>query len=207
MEELNPGDNLSTKAVYDYKLIRMALEQADQKAYAELMSRYRDSVYFMLMKMVNNKDDADDLTIEAFGKAFNRLRQYTPQFAFSTWLFKIASNNAIDFIRKKKNENYFNTTKSKTHDETSDGGGVVLKSNDPDPEANIIKKQKIESLRIVVEKLKPKYRQLVEMRYYDELSYEEIALRLDLPIGTVKAQLFRARDLLFQVLKNAENKL
>lgn len=206
MENINPNENLSTKAVYDYKLIQSALENADQKAYAELMSRYRDSVYYMLMKMVNNKDDADDLTIEAFGKAFNRLKQYTPQFAFSTWLFKIASNNAIDFIRKKKNEQFY-TGYTTTVNE--DGGEYknVIKSNDLDPEENYIKKQKIESLKLIVEKLKPKYRQLVEMRYYEELSYEEISEQLKLPIGTVKAQLFRARDFLFQVLKNTENKI
>ncbi len=96
------GSNLSVKAVYDYNLIRIALDNGDQKAYAELMGRYRDSVYFMLLKMVNNKDDADDLTIEAFGKAFKRLSQYAPTYAFSTWLFKIATNNCIDFIRRKK---------------------------------------------------------------------------------------------------------
>ena len=102
MEELEPGNNLTTKAVYDYKLIQRALQLGDQKAYAELLQRYRESVYFMMLKMVNNKDDADDLTIEAFGRAFKRLTQYTPTYAFSTWLFKIASNNAIDFLRNKK---------------------------------------------------------------------------------------------------------
>src|SRR3989344_4842951 len=102
MEELEPNENLSTKAVHDYKLIRQALEDGDQKAYAELMGRYRDSVYYMLLKMVNNKDDAEDLTVEAFGKAFKRLAQYTPNFAFSTWLFRIATNNCIDFIRRKR---------------------------------------------------------------------------------------------------------
>src|SRR6202166_4826368 len=100
--ELSEHENLSDKALYDYKLVKRALEESDQKSYAELMGRYRDSVYFMLLKMVNNKDDADDLTIEAFGKAFKRLSQYTPNYAFSTWLFKIASNNCIDFIRRKK---------------------------------------------------------------------------------------------------------
>jgi RNA polymerase sigma-70 factor (ECF subfamily) len=206
MENINPNENLSTKAVYDYKLILSALEKGDQKAYAELMSRYRDSVYFMLMKMVNNKDDADDLTIEAFGKAFNRLKQYTPQFAFSTWLFKIASNNAIDFIRKKKNEQFY-TGYTTTVNEDGGESKYVVKSTDLDPEENYIKKQKTESLKLIVEKLKPKYRQLVEMRYYEELSYEEISEKLKLPIGTVKAQLFRARDFLFQVLKNTENKI
>src|SRR5690606_18193766 len=100
------NENLSDKARQDYVLVRRAVDHGDQKAYAELMSRYRDSIYFMLLKMINNKDDADDLTIEAFGKAFHRLKQYTPNFAFSTWLFKIASNNCIDWIRKQKKKTF-----------------------------------------------------------------------------------------------------
>ena len=82
MEELDPNKNLTTKAVYDYNLIQSALLKKDQKAYAELLQRYRDSVYFVMLRMVNNKDDAEDLTIEAFGRAFKRLHQYTPNFAF-----------------------------------------------------------------------------------------------------------------------------
>lgn len=206
MEELDPTGNLSTKAVYDYKLIQQALQNSDQKAYAELMDRYRDAVYYMLLKMVNNKDDADDLTIEAFGKAFKRLAQYTPNYAFSTWLFKIASNNAIDFIRRKRNESLYSLDKGYENEE---GGEMRMnvKSDGLDPEENIIKKQKILMLRDVVEKLKPKYKQLIQMRYYEELSYEEIADKLDLPIGTVKAQLFRARDFLYNVMKNSGDKI
>ncbi|MCD4725582.1 MAG: sigma-70 family RNA polymerase sigma factor, partial [Bacteroidales bacterium] len=98
--EINP--NLTDKAMRDYQLVQAAIKQGDQRAYAALMNNYRDSLYFMLLKMTNNPIDADDLTIEAFGKAFKKLEQYTPDYAFSTWLFKIASNNCIDFMRKKK---------------------------------------------------------------------------------------------------------
>lgn len=199
--------NLSQKAVYDYKLVKQALENRDQKAYAELMGRYRDSIYFMLLKMVNNKDDADDLTIEAFGKAFKRLEQYTPNYAFSTWLFKIASNNCIDFIRRKKNEG---ATYSIDKTFENDEGGEMsmdLRSQLLDPEEKVMKKQKIQMMRDVVEKLKPRYRVLVEMRYFQELSYEEISDKLDLPLGTVKAQLFRAREFLYNILKKSEGKL
>jgi RNA polymerase sigma-70 factor (ECF subfamily) len=199
-------DNLSSKAQYDYQLVKRAIEQGDQKAYAELMSRYRDSIYFLLLKMVNNKDDADDLTIEAFGKAFSRLHQYTPNYAFSTWLFKIASNNAIDFIRKRKLENLMSLDKPLGNDESGEMM-IDIKSGNMDPEESVIKKQKIILMREVVEKLKPRYRELVELRYFKEYSYEEIAEQLDLPIGTVKAQLFRAREFLFNILKNTEDKL
>jgi RNA polymerase sigma-70 factor (ECF subfamily) len=205
MDELEFDSNLSEKGVYDYKLIRLALDNADQKAYAELMGRYRDSVYFMLLKMVNNKDDADDLTIEAFGKAFKRLSQYTPTYAFSTWLFKIASNNCIDFIRRKK-MNTFSIDKTIENDE---GGemSMNIKADGLNPEEHMVKKQKVKLMREVVEKLKPRYRVLVEMRYFDELSYEEISDKLELPLGTVKAQLFRAREFLANIMKNSEDKI
>lgn len=206
MEELDPSEKLTTKAVYDYKLIQLALKNGDQKAYAELLSRYRESVYFMMLRMCNNKDDAEDLTIEAFGRAFKRLEQYTPNFAFSTWLFKIASNNAIDFLRNKKKNNSLSLDSKMENDEGQEFSKNI-KSPTLDPEENIIKKQKIDALREVVEKLKPRYKELVKMRYYEELSYEEIAVKLDLPVGTVKAQLFRARDFLYNILKNSENKI
>lgn len=193
--------------MYDYRLIRAAIDSKDQKAYAELMDRYRDSIYFMLLKMVNNRDDADDLTIEAFGKAFKKLHQYTPNYAFSTWLFKIASNNCIDFIRKKKKrQGTFSINKRYENDEGSEIG-MDLKSDGLNPEEVYIREQKIKLMQGVVKKLKPRYRRLVELRYFKEFSYDEISQELDLPLGTVKAQLFRAREFLFNILKNQEGKI
>jgi RNA polymerase sigma factor (sigma-70 family) len=206
MEELDPSENLTTKAVYDYKLIQLALHKGDQKAYAELLHRYRESVYFTMLRMCNNKDDADDLTIEAFGRAFKRLDQYTPTYAFSTWLFKIASNNAIDFLRNKKKNTALSLDTKMENDEGQEFSKNI-KSQTLDPEEHIIKKQRVEMLRDVVERLKPHYKELVKMRYFDEMSYEEIAVKMELPVGTVKAQLFRARDLLLNILKNQENKM
>lgn len=199
--EVNP--NLSDKGKYDLALVNKAVE-GDQNAYAELMSRYRDSIYFMLLKMINNKTDAEDLTIEAFGKAFKNLKQYSPNYAFSTWLFKIASNNCIDFLRKKRaNHISIDSTFSENRDYEP---FVHLHDDEPDPEETLIKEQKAVLMRTVVTKLKPRYRTLVELRYFKEYSYDEIAQELDLPLGTVKAQLFRARELLFNTLKNSEIK-
>lgn len=199
------GSNLSEKGRYDYRLVQRAVNDGDQQAYAELMERYRDSIYFMLLKMVNNRDDAEDLTIEAFGKAFNRLEQYTPNYAFSTWLFKIASNNCIDFIRKKKKN--ILSIDNKFESDEGDSLTIDLKSQMLDPEEKIIKKQKIHLMHEVVEKLKPRYRELIELRYFKEYSYEEIAEHLDIPLGTVKAQLFRAREFLYNIMKNTKGKI
>lgn len=198
------GENLSDKGKYDLVLVEKA-RQGDQSAYAELMDRYRESVYYMLLKMVKNADDADDLTIEAFGKAFNRLEQYSPSFAFSTWLFKIASNNCIDFIRKKRV--YVMSMDSGYTNDDGEGMRIDVESGTLDPEEEIIKAQKVKMMRGVVSKLKPRYRELVEKRYFEELSYEEIAEQMDLPLGTVKAQLFRAREFLANLMKNSKDSI
>ncbi|MGD0709773.1 MAG: sigma-70 family RNA polymerase sigma factor [Bacteroidales bacterium] len=194
--------HLTDKALRDFKLVQLAINKGDQKAYADLMGNYKDSIYFMLLKMTNNADDADDLTIEAFGKAFKKLHQYTPDYAFSTWLFKIASNNCIDFIRKKKKMTF--SIDKPFEDAEGNEMAQNIPANTPDPEENFIKKQKVKLMREVVETLKPRYRKLIEMRYFQELSYEEIADELKLPLGTVKAQLFRAREFLYNILKDSQ---
>jgi RNA polymerase sigma-70 factor (ECF subfamily) len=190
-------EHLSDKAKQDLVLVEEA-KKGNQAAYAELMDRYRDSIYFTMLKMVKNTDDADDLTIEAFGKAFNRLEQYSPSFAFSTWLFKIASNNSIDFIRKKR----IQVTSMDSGFSNSDGESIQIdaRSTGLNPEETIMQGQRIDHMRLLVSKLKPKYRELVEKRYFEEMSYEEIAEEMNLPLGTVKAQLFRARDFLASMI-------
>jgi len=197
-------EHLSDKAKYDLKLVEAA-KKGDQSAYAQLLERYRESIYFMMFKMVRHQDDADDLTIEAFGKAFSRLDQYSPNFAFSTWLFKIASNNCIDFIRKKR----IKVTSMETGYTNDDGEVLFVEARNQtlDPEETFIHGQKVNHMRMLVSKLKPRYRELVEKRYFDELSYEEIAEELNLPIGTVKAQLFRARDFLASMIDKTKDSI
>jgi RNA polymerase sigma factor (sigma-70 family) len=197
-------ENLSEKAQYDYQLIIRAVEKNDQAAYAELMMRYRDTLYYMIFKMVRNEVDAEDLTIEAFGKAFKNIHLYRPENAFSTWIFKIATNNCIDFLRKKR-QNVYSL-------DVNFGNENAEKSFDPmldalNPEENTINDEKIALMRSLVATLKPRYRQLIELRYFEEYSYDEIATELDLPLGTVKAQLFRAKDLLFLILRNSKDKI
>lgn len=198
------GKNLSEKGKKDLVVVERAKE-GDEAAYAKLMDQYREPVYYMLLKMVKNTDDAEDLTIEAFGKAFNRIQQYSPNYAFSTWLFKIASNNCIDFIRKKR----VHLTSMDHAYSNQDGESVKIDvdSGTMDPEETFIKEQKVKMMRKVVEQLKPRYRDLIKKRYFEELTYEEIADDMELPLGTVKAQLFRAREFLANLMKNTKDSI
>jgi len=198
------GEKLSDKGKRDLILIERALN-GDQLAYAKLMEMYRESIYYMMLKMVRKEDDADDLTIEAFGKAFNRLHQYSPSYAFSTLLFKIASNNCIDFIRKKR----IKVTSMDSAYTNSDGESVSIdiESSEKDPEEVAIHLEKVKTMREVVKTLKPRYKDLIEKRYFQELSYEEIAQDMDLPLGTVKAQLFRARAFSADLMKKTKESI
>ena len=192
----------SNKAKHDFKLIRAAVDHNDEKAYAELMQIYKKPVYHVVLKMVRNQDDAEDLTIEAFAKAFKNLHKFNPEYAFSTWLFRIATNNCIDFIRKNKIKTMSIDSAIKV--DNGDEITIDFRDNDLNPAEHAIRNQKIEIMRQVVEQLPDKYRRLVSLRYFDELSYEEIATELKAPLGTVKAQLHRARELLFDMVKNTK---
>jgi len=198
------GKQHTEKALRDLKLVRNAVNHGCQQSFAELMQLYKDTVYYMLLKMTGSAQDAEELTIETFGKAFVNIRQYNEQYAFSTWLFKIASNNCVDFIRKKK-KNVLNREANEHLDDPDDKFNFVVEMINP--EERFIKSQKVEMIRQVVETLKPRYRTLIVMRYFDERSYEEISEELNLPLGTVKAQLFRAREFLYRSLKNMKEKL
>ena len=197
------GKQFSEKALRDFDLIDQAVNDGAQQAFAELMERYKKPVYHMILKMVRNVDDAEDLTIEAFAKAFKNLHRFKKDFTFSTWLFRIATNNSIDFIRKKKLETFSLNTSLKDDDGESVSIDVEDKNLDPQEEA--IKSQKIELIQMFVTKLPPKYQRLVRLRYFQELSYEEIARELEAPLGTVKAQLHRARELMYDLVKGKKD--
>ncbi len=207
---MDVNNDFSPKAKEDLILVRRA-QQGDEMAFAELLKRYRDSIYYLLLKMVNNSVDAEDLTIEAFGKAFKNIDRYSPSFAFSTWLFKIASNNCIDYLRKNKGKEHAYQGNSEDLSQTGNGDNVgmhyQLESSNPKPDELMMSQEKSTILRQVVKELKPRYKKLVELRYFKEYSYEEIANELDIPLGTVKAQLFRARELLFNILKDKHKNL
>ena len=189
---------LSDKGKRDLALINRALETGDKKAYNELMRLYRDPLYFMLLEKVGNEELAKDLTIEALGKAFKKLHLYVPNYVFSTWLFTIAKNNCIDYLRKNKLPTI--SIDKLTLNDKGEKQSFDIPSEIPDPEKMMMKKQRVQILRQIVEQLKPNYRILVRLRYFKEMSYKEIATELEIPLGTVKAQLHRSREQLFNIM-------
>ena len=192
------------KAKRDYVLLRKALDHNDQQAYTELMRLYRDSIYYMLMRMVKNKDDAEDLTLMTFGKAFRYLDKYTPQYAFSTWLYRIALNNSIDFLRVKNNMPQYFEEDLYTNSTTS----IIDQSEDNlqrTPEDEVIDKQRLQLLRAAVSELPERYRRVIELRYYEDLAYEEIAERLGLTLSNVKIQIMRAKNMLAELMQPMRN--
>lgn len=203
--EVNNNKQFSNKALEDFRLIDKALEEGDEQAYGELMQRYKMAVYHMILKMVRNVDDAEDLTIEAFAKAFKNLHKFKKDYTFSTWLFRIATNNAIDFIRKKKLKTLSLNTTFKN--DSGDDVNIDVEDENLNPQQEAIKTQKIELVQMFVTKLPSKYQRLVKLRYFDELSYDEIAKELDAPLGTIKAQLYRARELMYELVKNKREHL
>jgi len=197
------SENLTKKGQRDLKLINRALESGDPSAYSELLKIYRDPLYFMLYEKVNNQEVAKDLTIEALGKAFKKLHLYTPDYTFSTWLFTVARNHCIDYLRKHKLPT--SSIDSMMVDESGKRTNFDLLSSDLNPEQRLEKTQRIAILRQIVDQLKPKYRDLVKLRYFKELTYEEVADALGLPIGTVKAQLHRSREQLFKIMSGVKD--
>ena len=189
---------LSEKGKRDLALINRALDTGDTKAYNELMRLYRDPLYFMLLEKVGNEELAKDLTIEALGKAFKKLHLYVPNYVFSTWLFTIAKNNCIDYLRKNKLPTI--SIDKLTLNDKGEKQSFDIPSEIPDPEKMMMKKQRVQILRQIVEQLKPNYRILVRLRYFKEMSYKEIATELEVPLGTVKAQLHRSREQLFNIM-------
>ena len=197
------SDNLTEKGQRDLKLINRALESGDPAAYSELLKLYRDPLYFMPYEKVNDQELAKDLTIEVLGKAFKKLHMYVPEYTFSTWLFTVARNHCIDYLRKHKLPTI--SIDNMALDSDIKRPRFDLVSSSLNPEQTMEKTQRIAILRQIVDQLKPNYRDLVKLRYFKELSYEEIAKTLDAPIGTVKAQLHRSRELLFKIMSGSRD--
>ncbi|MEO8446714.1 MAG: sigma-70 family RNA polymerase sigma factor [bacterium] len=194
---MNPVIYNKTKTE-DIALIEDALA-GGQQSYEKLMKKYYQLIYNLIYRMITKKEDVEDLTQEAFIKAFNSLHNFDKQFAFSTWLFKIATNNAIDYLRKKK----LSTFSIDKDIETDDSDyKFEIPDHENKPDRHIIDSQMKKILDDAIESLPPKYREVIELRHKQEMEYEEIAKKLSIPLGTVKAHIFRGRELLNKFLKD-----
>ncbi len=199
------GDRNSKKREKEYLLVKAA-QKGDEKAFSELFEMYYKSVYYVVFKIVKNDTEAEDITVEAFTSAFNNIKFYEPTAAFFTWLSRIAVNRAIDCLRKKKSKN--NTVSiDETHPQAEDENftlKVFLEDGGVSPEKQIIKQETKALLEKFIDELPPDYSRILKMRYFEQLSYKEIEEKLDIPLGTVKARLFRGRQLLAAILKNSK---
>lgn len=180
------------------ELIDLA-ESGDQDAYTELVRRHQPQVYAVCMKMVRDPETARDLAQETFVKAFGALRTFDRSYTFSTWLYKIARNACIDHFRRSKLETYSLDAPIRTRE-----GEMEREIESPihTPERFLLLKERGRLIAEAIEGLPDKYREVIHMRHTQELPYEEIATILDVPLGTVKARLFRARELLKKRLKS-----
>lgn len=195
-EEVLAQRRLDSRAE-DSRLIKAALA-GDQASFRSLMKKYHDQVHSLLYRMVHDKDEVEDLTQEAFIKAFQSLRHFNEEFAFSTWLYKIATNNCIDYIRKKK----LATFSIDKPIESKDGEySFEIPDTSYQPDTELIAGQRSRVLEEAIQSLPEKYRIVILMRHTEDKDYQEIADELKLPLGTVKAHIFRARELLYKKLK------
>ena len=189
----------NNRSQVDYELVCRAREQGDETAFADLMKRYQESIYVMMLRMTGNATEADDLTMVTFSKAFGAIDSYSPTNTFSTWLFAIATRSCIDFIRKRRVQLLsLDGFKDGTDEERYE---LPIPSDEETPEESIIREQRYAILRSVVNELKPHYKRLVTMRYFEDKSYEDIAKELNMPLGTVKTRLHRAHGLLHALMQ------
>lgn len=188
----------SQSSQQDRILVGRALE-GDQMAYQELMGKYSGALTRHVQKMVRRQGEVDDLVQECFIKAFSALKSYSVDYAFSTWLYKIATNHTIDFLRKKK----LQTMSIDRPIQTKDGEvEYELPDTSYRPDRHIVEDERKTIIQEAIDQLPGKYHRVIVMRHQQEKSYEEIAVELDLPLGTVKAHIFRARALLYKFLRD-----
>jgi RNA polymerase sigma factor (sigma-70 family) len=191
-------ESASESSREDDKLVAAAVE-GDESAYAQLVDKYQRALFYHIAKLVKDREQIEDLVQEAFMKAFGNLKSYNTDYAFSTWLYRIATNHSIDYLRKRKLQTLSIDEPQKTKDGELE---VQLPDDSYVTDRDIIRKQRKQIIHKSIENLPEKYREVIRMRHMEEKSYQEIAEILDLPLGTVKAHIFRAREMLYKSLKD-----
>lgn len=168
--------------------------------YALLWQKYNKQIYANVLKIVRSIDDADDIVQDTFLKAFNALHTYNQTFPFPAWLYKIASNTCIDYFRRKRIRPISIEQISR---ESGDIYDIIPDKSIP-IDKNLIDKETKDELLKAVERLPSRYKECIQLRHFEELSYEEISLKMDIPLGTVKITLFRARKMLLSMLSDKD---
>ncbi len=179
--------------VDDKALVARALK-GDESAFAELLERFRRPVFSLIYRMIGDREQAEDLAQEAFVKAFNNLDSYNPNYRFSSWLFKIANNHAIDHLRRARLPTVsIHGSPHAVNTEREEETRIVLEAHDESPEQEIMALELGSEIEQAIARLRPEYRTAVILRHVESRAYEEIAEIMDVPIGTVKTFLHRAR--------------
>lgn len=187
----------SSSSLQDDHWVVLAVK-GNEKAYSELTQKYQKPLYFHVRKMIRNPDFAEDLVQDIFLKAFKSLKNYKNDYAFSTWLYRIATNHTIDYLRKKKLE-----TLSIHADESDDTHATIqLADEDSFTDEPMIKRERKNKVHEAIDQLPEKYKEVILKRHIEEKSYQEISEEMDIPLGTVKAHIFRARELLYKYMKD-----
>ncbi len=190
----------SKSAQRDLELVSLA-KSGSERAIDQLFEIHYPYIFSLLMSKVKNKVTAEDLTIEALTKAFTQLEKYDAQYAFSTWLKRIVINHHIDYVRKKKLETYsMEDSVEQKRDAYMYQADLIYAS----PEDLFIKKQRASFVRSFVDSMKDHHSILIDLRFFKELSYEEIADTMGIPIGTVKARLHRAKHVLADLMLSSK---
>ncbi len=175
-------------------VIKKAKEN-NQIAFNFLLDTFWNDVYGFLLKRTHNENDAEDITIQTFSRAFDKIDTYNEKYKFKTWLITIAKNIHIDFLRVKKKS--ISNERSDDHDERVKD----IIDDTPTIEDTIITEQNLAKLLRDIKKLKPHYQEVINLRYFQELSYQEIANTLDEPMSNVKVKLLRAKKLLAEIIQ------
>lgn len=175
----------------DRELVRLVLE-GDDRAFEYLFNRYREAIYRLFVQRLHGIDGADDLLQETFVKVYINLHRYNAAYSFGQWVYTIARNTFIDHVRRRQ------------EDLPIDDRFAAPVSSAPTPEESVINLQQRSQIEHYLSRMTERYRRLIEMRFFDEYSYEEIAVKLNLPLGTVKTQIHRAREQICRLITEGE---
>ena len=171
-------------------------KKGDQVAFTYLLNHYWNEVYGFMLNRTENETDSEDITIETFSKAFDKIATYNPEFQFNTWLIAIAKNVHIDMLRKKKSSHFVEIT------DEEDQQAYNVADTTPSVEDALITEQNLSRLLQFIKELKPHYQEVIQLRYFQEMSYQEISIQLKEPLSNVKIKLLRAKKLLAEIIEN-----